>query len=145
MKKIFALFGIVLLTACASVANYEKILNTWIGLPVDNLVSSWGPPQSAFDLSNGGKVIEYANARNVLVGGLAYSIPQTTYHSGKRSEYTLNGGVTHAQYSGKSTTHVQKITPVRNLSVSCKTRFTVNNKGIITKWSWEGNDCQAFN
>ena len=84
---VFVLFAIV---GCATTANYNKILNTWVGSHVDRLVSSWGPPQNSFPLSSGGQVIEYVTSRNVTVGGFTTYKPQTTYHSG--SVYGSYGG-----------------------------------------------------
>jgi len=57
-KIIFAaaFISIALLSGCATTANYEEILDTWVGSHVDDLVVSWGPPQGTFDLSDGGKV-----------------------------------------------------------------------------------------
>ena len=51
-------------------ANYEKILNSWVGSNLDNLVMKWGPPGNSFQLSNGGRVLEYSNQRNIQLGGL---------------------------------------------------------------------------
>jgi hypothetical protein len=143
MKKLLATFSAILLGSCATTANYEKILNSWVGSSVDNLVSSWGPPQSSFELSDGGKVIEYVNARNVQFGGFTYSNPQTTYHSGTASAYSNYGKSAYGSYSGTSTTYTNETTPIQNIAMSCKTRFTLNRSGKITKWSWQGNDCKA--
>jgi hypothetical protein len=38
----------LLLSACATTANYEAILRTWVAQPVDRLVMAWGPPQSTY-------------------------------------------------------------------------------------------------
>ena len=125
MKKLLTLFAVIILSGCATTANYEKILNTWVGSPVDNLVMSWGPPQNSYDFSNGGKVIEYTALRSVMMGGYSYTSPQRIY------------------YSGTSTRYVRRQTPRYNIALSCQTRFTINSAGIITKWSWQGNDCKA--
>jgi len=144
-KTIFAVafISISLLSGCATTANYEKILDTWVGSHVDNLVATWGPPQGSFDLSDGGKVIEYINSRNVQMGGYTYTTPQTTYHSGNVSTYGY-GGSAYGNYYGTSTTYVQEQTPVYNVNLWCKTRFTINSEGIITRWHWEGNNCKAL-
>jgi hypothetical protein len=136
---------IVLLSTigCATTANYEKVLQSWIGAHVDRLVSSWGPPQNSYELSDGGHVIEYINAGTMQLGGFTYTQPQTTYHTGQASAYGANGGYAFGSYSGTSTTYVQKQTPIYNVPVICKTRFTVSSKGIITEWSWQGNNCVA--
>lgn len=141
--KIFFIGFIAIIASCATTANYEKILNSWIGENVDNLVSSWGPPQSSFKLSDGSTVVEYVRSRNSQIGGYTYTVPQTTYQTGTASAYGT-GGYAYGTYSGTSTTYVQKQTPTYNINLLCKTRFTVNPNGIITKWSWQGNDCTAM-
>lgn len=132
----------IFLSSCATTENYEKILNSWVGSTADNLVSSWGPPANSYPLSDGGRVLQYSNQRNVQIGGYTTTVPQTTYHDG-----TINvngtGGYAQGSYSGNSTSYVQKTSPVQNIAMQCVTRFTVNTQGIITKWSWQGNDCKA--
>lgn len=145
MKHLASLAMLCLLAVggCATTANYEKILQSWVGAHVDRLVTSWGPPQSSFRLSDGAQVLEYTNQRTVQGGGYTYTQPQTTYHSGSASAYGTYGGYASGTYSGTSTTYVQRQTPVYNIPLTCKTRFTVNPQGIITNWAWEGNNCKA--
>jgi hypothetical protein len=136
LRRLFQACVVALVAGCATTANYEKILDGWVGSPADDLVSAWGPPQGSYDLSDGGKVIEYVRSRNVQVGGYPNTVPQPTYRSHRVLDY---GGM----YSGTSTTYVQPQAPVRNITKSCRTDFTINRAGIITKWHWEGNDCKA--
>jgi len=133
---------LLLLSGCATTAKYEKILGSWVGSHVDDLAISWGPPQSSFPLSNGGKVIEYVHSNNARVGGYTYTTPQTTYNSGTASVYGSSGSA-YGTYSGTSTTYVQKQSPVYNIHMYCKTRFTIDINGIINKWNWQGNNCRA--
>ncbi len=135
---------LLLISSCATTANYETILNSWVGAPVDTLVSSWGPPQSSFPLSNNGYVIEYVREGNVPIGGFTYYEPQTTYHSGSVSAFNNYGTSAYGSYSGTSTTYIKKQTPVYNVPLVCKTRFTVDQKGAISKWQWAGNNCKAL-
>lgn len=132
----------ILISACATTENFEKILDTWVGTNADNLVSQWGPPTSSYSLSDGGRVLEYSNQRNFQIGGYTTSVPQTTYNSGSINVLGT-GGSTYGTYSGTTTTYVQQTTPVQNIAMQCITRFTVNGSGTITKWAWQGNDCRA--
>lgn len=50
----YLILVLLLLAGCATTAGYEKILNSWVGDNVDHLVSSWGPPASSYQLSDGG-------------------------------------------------------------------------------------------
>jgi hypothetical protein len=142
MKTRLVIIISMLLTACATTANYEKILHSWVGDNVDALVSEWGPPASSYPLTNGGRVLEYSHQRNVQLGGYTTITPQTTYNNGIANVYG-NGGSAYGTYSGTSTTYVQSTTPVQNITMQCITRFTINAQGIITSWAHQGNDCRA--
>jgi len=135
MKKLYLLF-FAMLAGCATTAGYEAILNTWVGSSEENLISTWGAPQSTYELNGGGKILTYENRRNVQIGGIPITKPVTTYSNG-----TINGDV-NANYSGTSTTYVQSTTPVQNIAMVCTTRFTVRN-GIVQTWAWQGNACRA--
>ena len=145
MKNVKAIsLLVVLLVGCATTANYEKLLQSWVGSSADNLAMRWGPPASSHPLSNGGRVLEYSNQRNIQLGGYTTRVPQTTFTSGTANVYGT-GGSANGTYSGTSTTYVQQTTPVQNIAMQCITRFTVNAQGIITNWAWQGNDCKAMN
>jgi hypothetical protein len=139
----FLILVLLLLAGCATTAGYEKVLNTWVGQSADRLISSWGAPANSTQLSNGGRVLEYSNQRNVQVGGYTTTVPQTTYQTGTTNVYGSNGGSAYGNYNGTSTTYVQRTTPVQNITMQCVTRFTVNAQGTITNWAWQGNDCKA--
>lgn len=128
---------------CVTTANYERILSSWVGTTTDNLVMLWGPPSNSYPLSNGGRVLEYSNQRNIQLGGYTTTVPQTTYSSGNVNVYG-SGGCAYGNYSGISTTYVQKTVPVQNIAMQCITRFTVDAQGIIRNWAWQGNDCKAM-
>lgn len=133
-----ALAGL-LLAGCATTANYEAKLNTWVGSNADMLVESWGPPDRSYALSDGSKVLEYDRSRMVSIGGFAYTTPQTSYTYGNIN--SMGGGM--ASYSGYTTSYVQRQTPVENVAMSCSTRFTVNPQNIIVRWAYQGNDCRS--
>jgi hypothetical protein len=134
----------VLTVSCATTANYEKILDTWLGSSVDNLIASWGPPQGSYTLSNGESVIEYIRQGSLPIGGYTYTVPQTTYHSGNVSAYGSRGSYAYGNYFGTSTTYVQKQTPVYNISLVCRTSFWIDGNGFIKRWQWQGNHCKAL-
>ncbi|MCS6894090.1 MAG: hypothetical protein NZO16_05960 [Deltaproteobacteria bacterium] len=45
--------------SCGLIVTYEQKVYPWIGRHVDSLIVSWGPPSHSYDLSDGGKVIQY--------------------------------------------------------------------------------------
>lgn len=129
----------VLLGGCATSANYQKHMNTWVGADADRLLSKWGQPTNTIQLSNGGKVLEYVKQRQHQTGGKTTKVPETTYQDGTVSGPNNSRGT----YSGSSTKYVEKTTPVVTHTTTCITRFTVNAQGKITNASWEGGDCVA--
>ena len=64
---------VLLLTGCATTAGYEKILNSWVGDNADHLVSSWGPPASSYQLTDGG---EFFNTQIIAMLCLAEFQPR---------------------------------------------------------------------
>ncbi|MCQ8105575.1 hypothetical protein NP590_15800, partial [Methylomonas sp. SURF-2] len=132
------------LGGCATSANYEKILNSWVGAYDSQLVSAWGPPQNSYISNDGKRFLEYSSQTNIPFGGYAYLTPQTTHHNGVVNTYNSSSGDSaYAVYSGTSTSYLQKQAPIQNVSLKCITRFSVNSSGIITDWSWQGNNCTA--
>lgn len=146
MKKQFFViaFFAILLFGCATSANYKRLMNGWVGHNAGHLVEKWGVPQSSYRLSNGGWVLEYYKHRNMQFGGIPYTERQTTRHSGTVSAHSFGRSSIDGDYSGTSTTYVQKRTPPYNINLWCKTRFTVNPQGIIIRANWQGNDCTAL-
>ncbi|MDA8362971.1 MAG: hypothetical protein M0Z84_03950 [Gammaproteobacteria bacterium] len=134
---------IVMFAGCATTANYEKILQSWVGGSEDDLVQAWGPPQSSYPLSSGGKVIEYIRRSSVTSGGYIHYVPVTTNNNGMVNIYGSNGGYANGNYSGTSTTYVPERSPTYTMHFVCITDFTVDAAGIIRAWSWKGNACRA--
>ena len=137
------LFLSFVLGGCETTANYEKVLQSWVGSNVDNLVMRWGPPANSYPVTSGGRVLEYSNQRTIQLGGQTTTVPQTTYTSGTANIYGTSGSAS-GTYAGTSTTYVQKTAPVQNFAMQCTTRFTINAQGVITNWTWQGNDCKAM-
>ena len=143
MKKLISIAAVVLLAGCATTANYDKVLQSWIGADVDSLVASWGVPVGSFPTANGGKIIEYSRQRAIQIGGYTTTTPQTTYTAGTANVYGVRSA-TYGAYSGTSTTYVQSTTPVQNIAMQCMTRFTIDERGRIAAWARQGNDCTAM-
>lgn len=131
------------LCGCATTANYEKILNSWVGDSADNLVASWGPPNSVYDKSDGGKVLQYNRQGNFYMPGYTTYQNVTSYHSGNVNAYNNYGGSAYGNYSGTTTTSVPVYNPGFNVALWCNTTFDVNSSGRIQRWTWQGNNCKA--
>ena len=123
MKKLlFLIIPLVLLFGCATTANYEKVLNSWVGSQESALVSSWGPPSSVYQ-SDRVKYLTYSKSNSGYVPGVAPSY-QTTY-VGNTAYTSPVGGSPGFAYNS-----------------NCSTTFTVTS-GVITNWRYEGNACRS--
>lgn len=121
-KNLSLVLLLCLLIGCATTANYEKILNSWMGMSENSLVSSWGPPNNFYE-SGGTRYLTYAKSRSGYVPGVAPSY-QTSF-VGNTAYTTQVGGYPGFIYSA-----------------NCSTTFTINN-GVITSWRYEGNACRS--
>lgn len=123
MKTTFLPFVLLMAIAgCATTANYEKILQSWVGASELDLVRQWGPPQQSYE-TGGVKFLAFTSTRNVFIPGTA-----PTY----RTQMIGNTAYT-TQTAG---------TPAQNYGYSCKTTFELEG-GKVKTWKWEGNDCKA--
>ena len=53
--------------SCATTANYEKVLNSWVGSDVNNLLTTWGPPSDVYEMPNGSKMYTWLWVDNTRV------------------------------------------------------------------------------
>ncbi len=119
---------IIALSGCATTRNYEKALNALIGSHEDDLVSFFGQPNRSYNLPDGRTVIEYSRSRVVEenVGEPNLNLP---------GEYHGHEYISPDKYIDTPDIY-KKI-------LWCRTSFVLDQDGIITSWSHEGNDCKA--
>jgi len=69
MKKliIVVLCSLVFVGGCTTL---ENVMSSWVGEKSDNLLASWGAPDSTIQLDNGGKVLTWTT----LEGGGEYPL-----------------------------------------------------------------------
>jgi hypothetical protein len=130
LKLLIIIFFIV---SCATTAKYEKLLDTWKGGNVNDLVSQWGAPSSSYKMSNGNTILTYMRSRSGSIP--IYNQPQRTTHQG-----TIYGSGGMTNYSGTSTSSYGTTTYMP-VTWSCKTEFTVDSRDIIINWRFLGNSC----
>ena len=121
LKYLLVCFFIALV-GCATTQNYEKILASWVGRPVNALIDSWGPPDSEY-VNGSTRYLTWVKGGNVFVPGTS-----PTYTT------TIVGNTAYTNATGGS--------PAYNIQLSCKTTFTVRD-GYVLNWRWEGNHCKA--
>ena len=123
MKKALALTAVmIILTGCATRANYEKALNSWVGSTEIDLIRKWGVPQQFYE-TGGRKFLVYSSSRNMHIPGTPPS------HTS-----TVVGNTTYKNRVGG--------TPDRDIELTCKTTFELENEKVVS-WRWQGNDCTA--
>lgn len=122
MKNGLTWITVVFLVGCATTANYEAILNSWVGQREVDLVRKWGPPVQSYEAGES-KFLVYSSQRNVYMPGVAPSY-QTTYI----------GNTAYTNRVGGS--------PAYNIGMVCVTTFELKNDRIVS-WQWRGNDCKA--
>lgn len=105
----------IALAACASSAAYEKMLNGWVGKPVDALVQEWGPPQATHTYEDGRRALQYRERAT------DFQPPVTA-----PSPYTVRDEV---------------IFPGSMRELVCITTFEADEHGTIRSWKWRGNAC----
>ncbi len=75
MKGVIIFILVFLLASCATVENYRKILDSWIGHPISELINSWGYPTGDFEIPNGNKVYRWERSRLVASAGSVFNSP----------------------------------------------------------------------
>jgi hypothetical protein len=108
------------LVACKSREQFAKKMDGWVRSSADRLVMAWGPPQRAYQLSDGGKILEWTDTTEVTVPGI------TTYNT---------------QYVGNTAIMTQETRPDTVHKFRCTMRFQVDSSGIIRSWRSEGSEC----
>ncbi len=77
MRTLFLTLAILSLVGCATpprIDPYTARMDQWIGVHSDDLVKQHGPPSSIYNLSDGGKVMQYQSrgaARTTAAWGVA--------------------------------------------------------------------------
>ena len=105
-------FSFITLNSCATTENYTKIVESWMGHDVNDLITSWGPPSDEYIMPNGKTMYTW-----LWVGGTLITSNYSSY---------LN------------------MTFTTSTTSWCKTTFTVDKRGKIINWRWEGNACRAY-
>lgn len=62
---------------CATTAGYEKVLQTWKGHDVNELIQKWGPPSDVFKLPNNSVMYTWlydGGAVAIPIGKIAYAM-----------------------------------------------------------------------
>ena len=122
MKKKTLLLGLVLLTACQSVADYDKFLQSWVGRSEADLVATWGAPAFMENITTDRQIFVYIKQKTIVMPD---EDPNYALLGGDSIYISSNAGMEQAY------------------DYYCQTIFTTTND-IITGYSWEGDGCTMF-
>jgi len=127
MRKalVIGIIGFGLLAGClATEQKYVQVLDTWKGESEQELVASWGVPDSVYQSSSSKpKYLTYNYRKTGYVPGIS-----PTYQTsiiGNTAYTTAYGGSSGYSYNN-----------------NCKTTFTIVGS-TITSWRYEGNACRS--
>ncbi|SME99291.1 hypothetical protein SAMN06265365_114102 [Tistlia consotensis] len=122
MRKCLPLLALLLLlSACASEAKYQSMLDGWVGASEHDLIQAWGPPDSSYQNDEAKYLTWKRQYQNYMPG----TPPSYVTHSVGNQVYTTPIGGS----------------PGYLFSSSCKTTFTVIDDRV-TGWRVEGNACR---
>src|SRR5688572_26536326 len=96
--------------------RYKKVVESWIGADINNLIEVWGPPSSTYDMPNKQRMFTWSNIKigpSVTTGS---SFAQASNPFGTAMGFGLANAVT--------------VTPMWD----CTTTFTTSPEGKILKW-----------
>lgn len=110
------------ITGCGTTANYEKVLQSWVGQWEGSLVEAWGVPDGTYT-SGDVKFLTYMKSRSGYVPGTS-----PTY-----STQIIGNTAYTSSYGGS---------PGYSFTLTCKTTFKIMG-GRVVGWSHEGNHCKA--
>ena len=123
MKNFLRVVLLLALAGCATAttANYERVLNSWVGFKEIDLVRDWGPPNRAYELS-GRRFFEYTEQRIVHVPSVPPTYQRTVIGN---TVYATPVGVGQPGY-----------TAIRG----CTTTFELEDDTIVA-WHSRGDSC----
>lgn len=118
------ILAMLLSAGCATTENYEKLLQSWVGVHTDALVEHWGVPSRTYE---GDEFTYYA-----------YSYSYDSYMPGTPPTFIARnyGGVTYIHQYGGTSGYI--------VNSNCEVTFRVdNNTKMILDWRYQGNDCRV--
>jgi len=118
-------FASWILSGCATGAQTDEAMKSWLDHNINELVTSWGPPESSVQLPGGNVIYTWTNRGS-------YTMPtQTT------TTANVYGSGNSAYGTAQSTT-----TGGQTLHFVCQKSFTVSKTGRIVAYNWQGNNCR---
>lgn len=89
-RVLLTAMAIMFLTSCV---DYGAIGNSWVGQHIDDLIYSWGPPESVYELKDGRKVIKYSHSREISATTYYCNATFSTDTTGVIRNWTKDGNL----------------------------------------------------
>lgn len=128
---VIALFVFSASLGCVSAIN--KTMESWMGHNVNDLITSWGPPQQTMSDGQGGQILIYTQTRQWQTPGRS-----TTNTYGSANTYGNYQGNTYTGNTSGSAKSTTTYTPPQTYGYDAQRLFWVDSNGIIYRWSWKG-------
>lgn len=118
-NTLLAVLALLALSACATQANYERRLQTYVGQNISTVMAGWGYPSGSFEAPDGNMVYVWDH-QSVFISSPSYF-----------------GGYYRRGYYGPAVDF-----PGQAYTYRCQTYFEVDKKKTILSWKVQGNDCR---
>jgi hypothetical protein len=147
MKRVLtalALSALTVTAACETVpyedrvkAFEDSVTARFVGKSVDELILSFGPPNSSYKLSDGRDVLQYESDRTHTTGGGSY----TSYETATRTRQVRDQDGTVRNVEERQSIPVQNVEPIRTYNLVCTRRFVISQSKQVESFRWQGNAC----
>lgn len=127
MRTLFVLSLIIFLVACATNNDYVKVLDTWRGKQLENLLQSWGAPDQVISIPGGNTYYVYS-AQSIQSAPGPY-IPTFATFSNNENKAVMGT--------------IMMPSPPSLYVLTCRTWFEVNKNNKIVNVGAKGNYCYA--
>jgi hypothetical protein len=119
--------SILLLSGCATEANYAAAVYSWRGASQSSLYTVWGYPNKVQTLPNGHKLLVY-KYENKGVNPTYYTPGSTNVRTNRYGDTRVSSSS--GYYSGGG-----------SYDYNCMTQFELSRKGYVLNASFRGNNC----
>lgn len=152
MKVVSVILIVLLFAGCATARDrsHEKLLDSFIGRSADDVIASQRLPDREYTLSDGRRILEFRRQREETV----YESTPGEISNGP-SSYRTTGTIrrvpsaigspsyeieteTREQRGLRFITRAPSVRPAGTVVRECVTRLTVDQKGIVRDWSYQG-------
>lgn len=112
----------LLLVGCVAGRYTERVLESWMGATIGQVVDEWGPPTRVTEVA-GRRFYTWADGGAVQLPSTTSTYGTVTGNAFSAQSFTFGGGVVHAWCA-------------RTLITDA-----TDSSDRVVSWRWDGNDC----